>query len=393
MRIILHCDEYKPRHVPSAIRMSVFSSIFQENGDHCVVLAGSHNLGTNSIYAQDAIYCATIPLKKKTSLYRALNQLSFAVTSVFGSIKAGKADVVLTTSPPILISMFGWLIAKVKDAKLIYDVRDIWPDVAIEMGSFTQKSLYYKIFDFIARFMFDHADLITTVSPGKVEKIKSKLPESKWKKIWLVENGLDETFVKQMEDTSVNEEYDLKSKFTCVYIGNIGFAQGLGHLLDLAEKVDKEKFQFLLFGQGAEKEKLENEAKKRNLMNVRFCGVVDRRTVYSILKNASMTYIPLVNSNLKDSIPTKTYEALGAGCPILMVAEGDAPEIVRDCGFGKTISPNEIEKLPDVFNEFVNDYNEIFSRRDFAIKYVLQKHSRQKIAVEFERKLKKWIEK
>ena len=94
----------------------------------------------------------------------------------------------------------------------------------------------------------------------------------------------------------------LKSKFTCVYIGNIGFAQGLGHLLDLAEKVDKEKFQFLLFGQGAEKEKLENEAKKRNLMNVRFCGVVDRRTVYSILKNASMTYIPLVNSNLKDSM-------------------------------------------------------------------------------------------
>lgn len=241
-------------------------------------------------------------IEEKTSLYRALNQLSFAVTSVFGSIKAGKADAVLTTSPPILISMFGWLIAKVKDAKLIYDVRDIWPDVAIEMGSFTQKSLYYKIFDFIARFMFDHAGLITTVSPGKVEKIKSKLPESKWKKIWLVENGLDETFVKKMEDTSVNEEYDLKSKFTCVYIGNIGFAQGLGHLLDLAEKVDKEKFQFLLFGQGAEKEKLENEAKKRNLMNVRFCGVVDRRTVYSILKNASMTYIPLVNSNLKDSI-------------------------------------------------------------------------------------------
>lgn len=392
MKILLHCDEYWPRHTPCAIRMQVFAKVFQECRDSCTVLAGKHCLDGVSVPAKEAIYCKTVPLRKKTSLYRAVNQLSFAFSSLIKSPGAGKADFVITTSPPVLISMFGWLIAKWKGAKLVYDVRDIWPDVALEMGSFTEKSPYYRIFRFIADFMFKHADVITTVSPGKVEKIKEKLPESRRDRVWLVENGLDEAFLGQSEDSSVIERYGLDQRFTCVYIGNIGLAQGLIHLLDLAQKVDKEKFQFLLFGQGAERKMLEETAVRRGLTNVTFCGTVDGKTIYSVLKNAAMTYIPLVNSNLKDSIPTKTYEALGAGCPILMAAAGDAAEIIKECGFGMTISPDEIEKLPEVFLDFVKKHKEILSRREETREYVLQRHSRQKIALKLEADLKDFLQ-
>lgn len=74
---------------------------------------------------------------------------------------------------PPLVSIPGWIIAKCKGAKLVYDVRDIWPDVALEMGSFVEGSIYCKVFRAITRFMYKHSDWVTTVSPGKVEKIKS----------------------------------------------------------------------------------------------------------------------------------------------------------------------------------------------------------------------------
>ena len=85
-------------------------------------------------------------MRKKTTAMRMLNNMSFAVTSVFSAMKAGKADVVITTSPPPLVSISGWMIAKMKRAKLVYDVRDIWPEVALEMGSFGEESFFCKVF-------------------------------------------------------------------------------------------------------------------------------------------------------------------------------------------------------------------------------------------------------
>ena len=155
------------------------------------------------------------------------NQVSFGVTSFFKSFHTGKTDVVITSSPPILIGPFAWLIARIKHAVLVYDVRDIWPDVALEMGSFSEESFYCKAFRMIANFMYRHADIITAVSPGKVSALRAKLPEEQQKKVWLVENGLDERFLQQMEDEQVVQKYFQDSRCSIVYIGNIGLAQGL----------------------------------------------------------------------------------------------------------------------------------------------------------------------
>lgn len=390
MNIILHCDEYAPHWGPCTVRMKAFSDTFQRLGDKVTVLASTTNLEGGKA-EENTIYCPAIKMKKKSTLYRLGNNLSFAISSLFKSVGAGKANVVISTSPPILISMFGWLIARCKGAKLVYDVRDIWPDVAIEMGSFSEDSFYCRAFRSIANFMFKHADAVTTVSPGKLDKIKAKLPVEQQPKVWLIENGLDKNFLEQQENPEVVKTYNLGKKFTCVYVGNIGLAQGLSHLLDLAETVDKEKYQFLLFGNGAEKQALEQSAAQRDLIHVHFCGIVNSNIVYSILKHASMTYIPLVNANLKDSIPTKTYEALGVGCPVLMVAEGDAPKLVEECRLGLSISPNESERLPQVFKRFIEEYDEICEHKEYAKKMILQNHSRQRISLQLEAMLQELI--
>ena len=174
MRVLIHTDEYCPTAQACTYRMSVMADVLIDQGNEVVVVTSSSNTGNGEIEPrrERILYAPAVRMRKKTTLMRMLNNLSFGVTSIFTAMRAGKIDVVITTSPPPLVSIAGWIIAKWKRAKLVYDVRDIWPDVALEMGSFTKESIYYKVFRAITRFMYKHADLITTVSPGKVEKIK-----------------------------------------------------------------------------------------------------------------------------------------------------------------------------------------------------------------------------
>ena len=332
MRILIHSDEYYPTCQACAYRMKVFAETFSDLGDDVTVIASSANKD-NGIVGESKeriIYSPTVKMKKKTTLMRMVSNLSFAVTSVFSSFKAGGIDVVITTSPPPLISLSGWLIARLKRAKLVYDVRDIWPDVALEMNSFSKGSVFCKVFRWITSFMYKHADMVTTVSPGKVEKICGKLPEDRRNKVYLIGNGFDESVLNGEIDESVVQKYELDKKFSCVYIGNIGLAQGLDSLLDLAAKTTHRDVQFLVFGMGAEREMLEQRAKREGLNNVRFCGVLPHEKVFTVLKYAKLSYIPLKNANMKDSVPTKIYEALGLGCPVLLVAEGDSCNIVHE---------------------------------------------------------------
>lgn len=390
MRILIHSDEYYPTCQACAYRMKVFAETFSDLGDDVTVIASSANKD-NGIVGESKeriIYSPTVKMKKKTTLMRMVSNLSFAVTSVFSSFKAGGIDAVITTSPPPLISLSGWLLARLKRAKLVYDVRDIWPDVALEMNSFSEDSIFCKVFCWITSFMYKHADMVTTVSPGKVEKICSKLPENQRNKVYLVGNGFDESVLNGEIDESIVQKYELDKKFSCVYIGNIGLAQGLDTLLDLAAQTTHKDVQFLVFGMGAERETLEQRAKREGLNNVRFCGVLPHEKVFTVLKYAKLSYIPLKNANMRDSVPTKIYEALGLGCPVLLVAEGDSCNIVNESRFGRCVSPNNTELLPTTFDNIVENYEALMENQKHAMQLMKSKYSRQNIAAGFETLLK-----
>ena len=175
MNIIIHSDEYYPTAQACAYRMQVLTDAFVRAGNRVTVITSADNKRSGAAdpaaRPERILYSPAVRMKKKTTVMRLLNNLSFAFTSVFTAAKAGRADVVITTSPPALLGVSGWLIAKLKHAKLVYDVRDIWPDVALEMGSFEKDSLYCKLFTKVTGFMYKHADLITTVTPGKVVKL------------------------------------------------------------------------------------------------------------------------------------------------------------------------------------------------------------------------------
>lgn len=338
---------------PCTKRMRALKEELVQQGHEAVILAPDIK-GINK--DPEVVYCPTIPLRKKNAFYRLANGISFALSSICSLGKAGKTDIVITTTPPALISMSGWLMAKIKRARLVYDVRDIWPDVALEMNEFTQNSLYDKIFRFIRDFMLKHADLITAVSEGKVNKLKKYAPHQD---IVRIPNGFDRHFLQNQLNLSLYKRVAVKEKFVCVYTGNLGLAQGLKQLLYIAGQAKKNGLGavFWLYGRGAQEQELREHVREHRLDNVFFGGKLSNQEIYTVLKAADISFVPLVNENLKDSIPTKIYEALGVGCPVLLAAEGDAVSVLEDAGLGIAVQPNQKEALWKAYLQLYNDHN------------------------------------
>ena len=390
MKILIQMGDSYPDESPCAKRMRCFYDTFTADGHEVKVLAPRAD---KTVYytgeeikegAAGAVYCPTVKLKKKTVLYRLLNSVVFGFTSFLRSLTLGHVDVVISTCPPPLINIFGWMIAKVKRAKLVYDVRDIWPDVAWEMGSFSEKSIYSRGFAWVRDFMLEHADFIIAVSPGKVQKIREYNPRGR---VYEITNGLDEEFLENKTDEAVVEQYGLDQTFTVCYIGNLGLAQGLRQLLEVAYNAQKKRLnvQFLLFGSGADEEHLRCIANKNNLENVQFCGRIPNKQIYTILKHSKVSFVPLVNEKLRDSVPTKIYEALGVGCPVLLSACGDSAEIIRKTGFGEAVRPNDKEALWNAFKTMYENIESYTDKAEEAQIYTVEHYSRQRAAKELER--------
>lgn len=380
MRILYLADSYRPSRSACANRTVVLVEALREAGHDVQVLASSDSLiGAPADYEQPdyVTFFHTFPLENKTLVNRLRNNFGGQRESVRVAVGMGDFDVVVCTTPPLLLTSSAVKIAKRKHAKLVLDVRDIWPDVAYEMGSFTPSSPYGRFFEHLARKAYRAASLVVSVSPGKVEKLSRWVPAGP---VELVSNGIDEAFLREVEDRDLVNRLRLNDGPICAYVGNIGLAQGLGTLLDIAAV--RPGVRFLLFGAGADRVKLEARVVEEGLENVSFCGTIDAVGVRTVLTHATLSYIPLVSSKLKDSIPTKLYEALASGCPVLLAAEGDAADLLGESGLGLHAAPEDSVALLDAFDRLIA-YPYTADERAVASRWVVEHHSRQRFAQRF----------
>ena len=381
MRLLFLTDSFRPSRSACANRACVLVDAMRNVGVNVQVLASSDSLlGAPESYKKPdyVTFFETFPLQEKTLVNRLKNNFGGQRASVKAAEGMGSFDVVVCTTPPLLLTTSAIKIAKRKGAKLVLDVRDVWPDVAYEMGSFSPSSPYGRFFSHIAKCGFKVADMVSTVSAGKAEKLRERVPAGT--PVELVPNGIDEAFVENEEDLAVVERFDLEHGPICCYAGNIGLAQGLGTLLDIASV--RSDVRFLLFGAGADKKALEQRAKVEGLSNVEFCGSVDARGVYTVLRHSALSYVPLVSSRLRDSIPTKLYECVACGCPVLLAAQGDSVDLLEETGLGAHAAPEDHEGLLRAFDELVARGFSV-EERAIAAQGMLAAHSRQKVAREF----------
>lgn len=178
----------------------------------------------------------------------------------------------------------------------------------------------------------------------------------------------------------------MKEKFTIVYIGNVGLAQNLDALIELAiEWKKKLNMQFLIFGDGAYKKSIQKKIDENKLTNIKLAGKIDYSKVKTILTYAKISFISLKNNNMTDSVPTKMFDSLGIGCPILLMAKGDSCDILKESKLGETAE--NIEELKEKFKYMTENYEQYIENEEYSINYIQKQFSRRKIAKLFEREV------
>ena len=330
-----------------------------------------------------------VPFCNGGTIRRLLNHYSFRYSSK--RVKLNNPDVVIASTPPLISCKSSVKIAKKYKAKLVLDVRDIWPEVAIEMGSFTKDSFKAKSFSKIAEYLYKNADLITTVSNNKINTLDNRLSKYN-KRAILISNGVDDFFLKLPTDENFLKEFEFDKYFSIIHVGKVGNAQDLDSFLELAKKsLSNNKFRFFIIGDGVQMQHILKRIENEKITNVIYCGKRNIQECVTAYRFSKLSYISLVNENLKDSVPTKLYETLFAGCPCLLSACGESADVVNESKLGYCSKPGDLKSLFANFERATTKYDELIKNKDYCFQYINNNFNRKNISVLLEKEINKLL--
>ena len=297
------------------------------------------------------------PFKKKSTLYRIVTYLSFFNSAPRGDKKyfdKGAFDIVITSSPPIFAGLAGCNIAKRHNAKLIFDIRDVWPDIGVSMGLFTQNSLPYKWLDYLNNQILKSCNriLVTTFTDKKTINNKGfpldniiNIPNGASLKTFIaIENNIRQT---------KREKIGLNDKFVICYSGS--FNQGMNDVqafVPLMQKLKDEKdIILLLIGDGENLSEIREKVTEAKLDNIIFMPHQELDQLNISLNLTDMGIIPrkkLLNGS-SGGLPVKMFECWALKKPVLLASDPgtEERELLESIGGGVAVSPGDIDAMAE----------------------------------------------
>ncbi len=278
---------------------------------------------------------------------RILNFLSFFGSSLaLGALLTRRPDVVVGTSPQFFCAVAAYCLSIVKRAPFVFEVRDIWPQSAVELGVL-RNPLLIRLLEAIELHLYRRAALIVPVAESMRDYLLAKgVPAAK---IRIVPNGIDAKYLESAVATpeQIREELALRDRFLVSYIGTHGMSHALDVILRTAKRLEgNPTLHFLFVGEGAEKENLKRLARELQLNNVTFINEQPRERLLAYYRASDVSIVPLKRLPIFTQVlPSKLFELMGAGCPIICSVEGEAAQLVERAQAGLCIEPENIEAL------------------------------------------------
>ncbi len=312
---------------------------------------------------------------------RLFNYFSFVCTAlVHGLLKLPKADVLLVESPPLFLGITAMWLARAKGAKLVFNVSDLWPESALQLGLVRNRTAI-ALSERLEMRCYRRSTLITGQTRGIVANIIGRCPG---KEVLWIPNGVDVDLIE-----SVDREDDARSRhgiaadaFVLAYTGVIGHAQGLEVVLQAAARLrDRPRVLFLLVGDGPEREQLKRIAVDMELRNVRFIDPMPRRDVLALVAACDAVVVPLrCNKLFEGAIPSKIFEALALGRPLLLGVEGEAKDLfITEGGAGLSFTPEDPMALEQAVRRYIDDAGLRASHGASGRRYVRERFDRRRI--------------
>lgn len=295
--------------------------------------------------------CWSYATPNRGFLKKIVGHLSFMVTGWFGLSRAaqaeGRPDIVIVSSPTFFSVITAWAWCAWRGVPYVFEVRDLWPAVFVELGVLKNRAAI-AVLEWIELFLYRRARRVVAVTRSFADAIAERgIARGK---LGVVTNGVDaELFRPGPRDDELAASLGLDGKFVVLYLGAHGISHSLEKLLPAAEALrDLPDVHFLFVGEGARKEALVAAAEAAALPNVSFHGGVPKSEVPRFYSLASVGLVPLRDVALFHTfIPSKMFELLAAGIPVVGSVAGEAAEILQESGGAMVVAPEDGEAVAD----------------------------------------------
>jgi glycosyltransferase involved in cell wall biosynthesis len=326
------------------------------------------------------------PLPNRKAHERIRNYASFCLSAAVSGLRLEKADLVIGSSPQLLVGLAGWWLAWWKGVPFVFEVRDLWPESLAAVGAGGEGTFLHRTLGAIAGFLYRRAGRIVVVTPAFKDHLIRywHVPAAR---ISIVENGVEtDLFRPSAAAMEVRKQLQLEDRFLICYIGTMGMAHGLETLLATAGELRTAlpRAMLLLIGEGAEKERIVELAAARHLNNIQFLGQQPRERIPGYVSAADLCLVVLKKSDLfKTVIPTKLLEYMACERPVVVAVDGEARRIVEEAGAGVFVEPENSQALVRAILELAGDPARRQQMGASGRQYIVSRLSRERTARDY----------
>jgi glycosyltransferase involved in cell wall biosynthesis len=284
---------------------------------------------------------------------RVLNYATFMLAAVWAGVNRPRPDAIIAISP-LPTGLAALLVHWWHRSPLVFDLQDIWPDSARAVGVMNE-GLAIRLLRKLERLLYRCSERVVVISEGfRRYLVEVGIP---MERVVVIHNGVDTArFAPARAEVRLKQSRPLRERFIVGYIGNHGLAQGLDAVLNAARILSAEPVTFVLIGEGVDKPRLQAAARAAGLTNVRFLRGVPRRRVPGLLAACDALLVILREDPLfQITIPSKLYEYLAAGKPILCSVGGEAAQLVAEAGCGIALRPADGAALAQGVQRLMSD--------------------------------------
>lgn len=370
MRILFLTENFPPETNAAATRVYERALYWVKDGHLVTIITSAPNFPQGKLYAgwknkwyQTEIHEGIRVVRIKTYITanrgttrRMLDFVSFMITAFFAGLFEKRPDVIAATSPQFFAAVCGWALGSVRRIPFVFELGDLWPASIIAVGAM-HPNFYLQLMEKLELFLYHRSASVAALTHAfKKNLIKRGIPANK---ISVVINGVDLwRYAPQSRDVNLAKAWGLENKFVFGYVGTHGMAHGLSNILNAAELLKhRDDIRFLFVGDGAERTALIAHAKKLQLNNIVFLPPQPKEMMPKVWSLCNVALVHLKNTPaFAEVIPSKMFEAMGMGLPILMaLPSGEATEILEQDGAGITIPPEDPKALADAVQQLCDD--------------------------------------
>ncbi len=313
---------------------------------------------------------------------KSLGHASFWLSSLLTTVRRVPAPAcTIGTSPTFFAAMAARACARRHRVPFIMEVRDLWPAIFVDLGVIRNRGIIRLLERWELSLYRSAARIVTVTEAFRQNLISRGIPPEK---VVTITNGADTDYWIPQTDGShrLRKELNLTNKKVVLYIGAHGISQGLGAILDAAERTQgRPDIEYVFVGEGADKEKLMEQAKVRQLGNVRFLDAVGKDRVRDFYSMADICLVPLRNIPLFDTfIPSKMFEIMAVGCPILASVRGEAADILRRSGAARVVDPEDAGAIAAGITALADDRALRATMGAAGREFVCREYSRRELA-------------